>query len=169
MKTGHRGSPQIYPTVKDRERAKWKRRVQRDPEKAKKRYRDYWRRLSPERRREKCKRGAEAVRRWRQRNPELDFLQRKAWHTRKRYGLSIDDVVRMNHQQGGLCARCGRPPKVGKTLFIDHDHKTGMVRGLLCPVCNNILGLQGDTEQSVREGMYLSLAYLRRAKMAVAL
>jgi len=41
--------------------------------------------------------------------------------------------------QGGVCAICGKPP--GKTrLALDHCHRTGRVRGLLCWSCNVKLG-----------------------------
>ena len=45
-------------------------------------------------------------------------------------------------RQGGVCAICGNPPKQGgRRLNVDHDHRTGQVRGLLCFVCNHhILG-----------------------------
>jgi hypothetical protein len=39
-------------------------------------------------------------------------------------------------EQGGVCAICGRSPKPGKRFAVDHDHKTGLVRGLLDYVCN---------------------------------
>lgn len=38
--------------------------------------------------------------------------------------------------QEGVCAVCRQPPKPGKNLNVDHDHKTGLVRGLLCWSCN---------------------------------
>lgn len=48
--------------------------------------------------------------------------------------------------QGGLCAICGELPSGKRALlFIDHDHKTGKVRGLLCGACNAGLGYFKDT------------------------
>lgn len=43
-------------------------------------------------------------------------------------------------EQGGVCAICRVRPKEGKYLFIDHDHFTDKVRGLLCHKCNTRLG-----------------------------
>ena len=44
----------------------------------------------------------------------------------------------MLSKQNGVCAICGRPPKT-RRLDIDHDHKTGAIRGLLCVRCNRAL------------------------------
>ena len=41
-------------------------------------------------------------------------------------------------EQGGGCAICGAPPKT-RRLHVDHDHKTGEIRGLLCYRCNKAL------------------------------
>lgn len=40
--------------------------------------------------------------------------------------------------QGGVCAICKKPPKK-KRLEVDHDHRSGIVRGLLCWKCNHLL------------------------------
>ena len=40
--------------------------------------------------------------------------------------------------QGGLCAICSRKPKIE---HLDHDHKTGAIRGTLCSGCNLLLGV----------------------------
>jgi Recombination endonuclease VII len=45
---------------------------------------------------------------------------------------------RLLAEQGGVCAICGATPKT-RRLHIDHDHKTGRVRGLLCHRCNGNL------------------------------
>ncbi|HVL62404.1 MAG TPA: endonuclease domain-containing protein [Microbacterium sp.] len=51
------------------------------------------------------------------------------------YGADYD---RMLKRQQGRCAGCGGRPRK-KRLAIDHDHKTGKVRGLLCSTCNHDL------------------------------
>jgi len=60
----------------------------------------------------------------------------------KRYGLTpeqYDDLFRI---QNGRCKICGKPQSdFGRKLAIDHNHKTGRVRGLLCNNCNVIIGL----------------------------
>ena len=56
-------------------------------------------------------------------------------------GVTYDSLLAL---QGGRCAICRRVPRT-KRLAIDHDHKTGLVRGLLCPGergCNH--GLLGS-------------------------
>jgi hypothetical protein len=62
------------------------------------------------------------------------------------YGITKDDYDRMFAEQYGVCAICAQPETArhgnGETraLHIDHDHKTGRVRGLLCTRCNYSLG-----------------------------
>jgi len=56
---------------------------------------------------------------------------------RRSYGLSKDDYWMLWAEQGGMCAICG---KSDIKLSVDHDHKTGKIRGLLCQPCNLILG-----------------------------
>lgn len=53
------------------------------------------------------------------------------------YGLSLEDYERLLAYQGGGCAICGGKRKY--RLNVDHCHKSGLVRGLLCRRCNKLL------------------------------
>jgi hypothetical protein len=60
------------------------------------------------------------------------------------YGMTEADYARMLKEQGGKCKLCsvqnhGRGQRF-RYWNIDHDHKTGRVRGLLCHVCNITIG-----------------------------
>jgi len=48
----------------------------------------------------------------------------------------------MLEEQGGVCAICGNGQDAGyrQLLYVDHDHETGKVRGLLCQRCNSGIG-----------------------------
>ncbi len=56
------------------------------------------------------------------------------------YGVSPEEYYEMYKEQGGKCKICGCELE-DEYLNIDHDSKTGEVRGLLCPNCNKGLGL----------------------------
>jgi len=61
-------------------------------------------------------------------------------------------------KQGGVCAICARIPLPDKLLHVDHDHGTGVVRGLLCQQCNHAIGLLGDNPSTLRAAVqYLSV------------
>jgi hypothetical protein len=69
----------------------------------------------------------------------------------RRHGLTIEKYEEMLAAQGGVCAICRQPEKdiearTGKVkaLAVDHCHKTGRIRGLLCRACNHLLGLAQD-------------------------
>lgn len=63
----------------------------------------------------------------------------------------------------GLCKICGSFPK--RKLSLDHDHKTGKIRGLLCNSCNMALGLFKDnTIFLLRASKYLNYAKSNTSK-----
>lgn len=71
---------------------------------------------------------------------------KKDQHLKGVHGIRIHDFFRIKESQNGVCAICKRPEKATfrgkvKELCVDHDHKTGNVRGLLCSNCNRSLGL----------------------------
>jgi hypothetical protein len=109
--------------------------------------------LSCKRKQDKSYREAhpDRVRKWISANKtrwnELKRKYRKAHpqqsNNLSKYGLSKHDYKEMLVRQGGKCAICGCVPN-GKRLSVDHDHKTGKVRKLLCNSCNLALGLLKD-------------------------
>ncbi|MCL4418470.1 endonuclease VII domain-containing protein [Patescibacteria group bacterium] len=66
--------------------------------------------------------------------------KRKNTMLKYEYGITLDDYNKMFNAQGGKCAICQRHQnELKKTLCVDHDHKTGKVRELLCMTCNTDL------------------------------
>lgn len=65
------------------------------------------------------------------------------------YGLSPDNFDQLWQAQSGCCGVCSRALVMGgrfnASVFVDHDHKTGRVRGLLCMRCNTVLGFLEDS------------------------
>ena len=93
---------------------------------------------------------------WRQDNAEhtrayrkenYDSLKRLELHYLKEYNITLADYDYMYELQDGKCAICeseeSKTPKNGR-FCVDHDHKTGEVRGLLCSSCNRGIGLLQD-------------------------
>ena|SRR3990167_1222393 len=64
---------------------------------------------------------------------------------RFKYGISISDYNQMLTAQGEACAICKEPPRT-RLLDVDHCHKTGRVRGLLCTRCNRGLSYLDNKE-----------------------
>ncbi len=117
---------------------------------------------------------------WAARNPERIHAAQKAsferrtdaqkrartawernWNLKRKYGIDVAEFNAMLVAQNGVCALCRVPGRVGKhdKLAVDHDHKTGRVRGLLCSICNSALATLGDGEV----GLQHALEYVRRS------
>lgn len=92
-----------------------------------------------------------AVRRWREAHPTAERKPR-SWdkYLRSNYGIGAEDYEALVAEQCGRCAVCGRRPE--KRLFVDHNHQTKRVRGLLCLQCNAMLGQSGDQPAILRAG-----------------
>lgn len=99
--------------------------------------------------------------RWRKKYRDRESVIRKS---REQNWLSLgikltcDEYDEMLAAQHGLCAICGQASSA-RRLHVDHDHRTGRIRGLLCRNCNICLGLMADDP-----GRILSAAaYLERS------
>ncbi len=83
--------------------------------------------------------------------------QKASNRLQKKYGITLDDYDRMLKEQGDGCAICGRKPSNTRRLDVDHDHKTGKVRGLLCHRDNRGLAWFSDNPTTLRAAAdYLS-------------
>lgn len=83
---------------------------------------------------------------WRKKNFAYvaDMARRSVYF--RRYGITVEDYDRMLSSQDGLCGICLAPPGQGRRFAVDHDHKTGAVRGLLCTNCNTGIGKLQDSK-----------------------
>jgi hypothetical protein len=59
----------------------------------------------------------------------------------RKFGLTLEQYDQMYAAQNGGCAICGGQNDDGRRLFVDHNHQTGRVRGLLCARCNTRTGV----------------------------
>jgi hypothetical protein len=71
----------------------------------------------------------------------------RSYHLKRRYGLTAEQVAEIQYRQLGSCLIC----LSGATLHVDHDHATGVFRGLLCFNCNNGLGQFRDDAAVLRQ------------------
>jgi len=80
--------------------------------------------------------------------------QGHAQHLKRTFGLTPEVLAQIIDAQDGCCAICrSRPPK-----HVDHDHRTGTVRGILCGPCNMGLGQYRDDPTL----LHAAARYLRR-------
>lgn len=73
------------------------------------------------------------------------------------YNITIEDYNKMYIEQEGKCYTCQKHQNDLKfKLVVDHCHKTGKVRGLLCDTCNSGIGfLKEDIDTILRVIQYL--------------
>lgn len=93
---------------------------------------------------------------------QLKELQSKAWakanpdsrrSTRLKfnYGIDLSKYEELFDLQGGCCKICQKHRSVfSSNLSVDHDHKTGKVRGLLCNPCNQAMGLLKEDYMAIK-------------------
>lgn len=86
---------------------------------------------------------------------QQDVMQKKNFNLQRNYGITLDDYNELLDYQGGVCAICQQPEtrlKHGKviSLCVEHNHKTGVVRGLTCQACNTGIGAFRDNPKLMR-------------------
>ena len=82
----------------------------------------------------------------------------KEYNLKRNYGITKEHFEEIYNNQDGKCFICDISEKELKDknsagLAIDHDHKTGKIRGLLCHNCNKGLGLLKDDPNILKKGI----------------
>lgn len=84
----------------------------------------------------------------RRKNNPINIEKRQQYYIKSRYGISLEQYKQMLIDKNYCCDICGykQPPNATKMqkLYIDHDHKTKRIRGLICSNCNAALGYLRD-------------------------
>ena len=90
-------------------------------------------------------------------DPEGEAKKQREAQIKYKYGITPDQYEEIFESQDYKCAICGTEECAsGKSFSIDHDHKTGEVRGILCMDCNVSLGkLKDDPELFRKAAEYL--------------
>jgi hypothetical protein len=98
---------------------------------------------------EKNNKQKRSVSRKKRRDADPDKVKHKS--LLRTFNLALTDYNKMLAEQNNVCAICGKDEvvcfrKSNKTmsLAVDHDHKTGKIRGLLCKKCNTAIGMFYD-------------------------
>lgn len=107
-----------------------------------------------------CKKESTAL--WRAKNRSSYNAKMRAYNAAnyqklrlKRYNLTVEQHAKLLADQGGCCAICHKPPQGKRPLAVDHNHKTGKVRQLLCYGCNRALHVLESVELLFRAMEYL--------------
>lgn len=97
---------------------------------------------------------------------------RHAYNLKKRYGLSIEEYKLLVEKTNNKCVICSKDLIFGVSAFnepinagnnsaiscIDHDHRTGKVREIICIKCNSVIGL---TDERI-EVLESTIKYLKK-------
>ena len=83
-------------------------------------------------------------------NREHINIMQRVHRIKRLYGLTDIQYQELLKSQNGGCGICGKIKKK-YNLSVDHDHKTGKIRGLLCSPCNRALGILGDSSEALQK------------------
>ena len=155
---GPRGNVYLKTICRSCDATRRREQYQKDPTKIKESYDKYYKKNSGKMR--------EKARKWREKNPEWHKRNLKQWASQNKdrirnyrlnykYGITQEDYQMMYEEQAGKCYICESSKEV---LAIDHDHKSGKVRKLLCHGCNIFLGrIEKDMDRLNKSLEYLGI------------
>jgi hypothetical protein len=106
-------------------------------------------------------------RRWAKANKERYLKQQRGWqnkpskqvptltnaqlgHIKAYHKLSVEEYSRLVEESAGKCMVCGTE---SKSLDVDHNHSTGVARGLLCRSCNTLVGYLETNSHKIKRAL----------------
>lgn len=98
-------------------------------------------------------------REWENRKSVVDPDWLKKFQIKRDYNLSFEKYSALLNSQEGKCAICNE--NILDKPYIDHDHKTDQVRGLLCDLCNKGLGFFKDNTENLDN----AIKYLKKSRI----
>lgn len=95
---------------------------------------------------------------WKERNPGKSKEHGWRNHLKSRYGTTPEEYQAKFDAQNGQCeiCKCALEPAPSVKTHLDHDHKTGRLRGLLCSKCNTRLPAIEDRVFAGQAELYLA-------------
>lgn len=100
----------------------------------------------------KRKREYEGRRQHRKNNSDYYKVMDRKQNLQRNFGISVEQYEALLAAQNNVCAICKKPERAIlngkiKNLAVDHCHKTGKIRGLLCCACNRGVGMFNEDEK----------------------
>lgn len=100
------------------------------------------------------------MREWTKNKRKIDPDYERNFSLRKTFGIGIDEYRKILERQNGCCAICkGQEKSIAHTsgeirkLTVDHCHKIGKIRGILCSRCNRGLGFFQDDIENLKSAI----------------
>lgn len=97
------------------------------------------------------KSGKAYLRKLRETDPAKYYRVRRHDQLKSKFGISLVEYEERLAQQGSVCAICGASGS--RSMPVDHNHKTGKIRGILCHWCNKGLGQFFDDPKKLRKAI----------------
>ena len=102
-----------------------------------------------------------------------DPVKKRDENLKRVYGIGIEEYNTLLEKQGHKCAICNSTDPKGRksgrgggvdVFYVDHNHKTGEVRGLLCNVCNRTIGYVNEDVELIKN----MIKYVKRHQQNVS-
>jgi len=114
--------------------------------------RKYWLKYGKQYSQDPVKKAAMNAAALRHSRSEKGIRARRNRHLRAKYGITLAEYEQLFKSQNQACAICGYQGTTRK-FHLDHNHRTGNVRGILCNPCNGAIGLMQDDTKRLQQAI----------------